>query len=85
MSDFGDDDDFMNDDEEAFEYEDDDDDAIEGDEPMDVDLENRYYNAKGRKEEDAAGAIEEFQAVVDAEGESKGEWYLPTWFHEFSI
>ncbi|KAI8137389.1 PCI domain-containing protein [Fennellomyces sp. T-0311] len=66
------DDDFMLEDDEQiqdydFEYEDDDD-----DEP-DADLENRYYNAKARKEDDPEGAITEFQGVVDAE-EEKGDW-----------
>ncbi|KAI9492027.1 PCI domain-containing protein [Zychaea mexicana] len=64
------DDDFMLEDDEGdydFEYEDDDD-----DEP-DADLENRYYNAKARKEDDPEGAITEFQGVVDAE-EEKGDW-----------
>ncbi|ORX63605.1 PCI-domain-containing protein [Basidiobolus meristosporus CBS 931.73] len=64
------DDDFMmeeEDEEYDFDYEDD-----EQEEP-DVDLENKYYNAKGRKEDDPEGAIEEFQNVVDSE-EEKGEW-----------
>ncbi|KAK9728066.1 COP9/signalosome complex subunit Csn2 [Basidiobolus ranarum] len=64
------DDDFMMEEEEEeydFDYEDD-----EQEEP-DVDLENKYYNAKGRKEDDPDGAIEEFQSVVDSE-EEKGEW-----------
>ncbi|CDS04028.1 hypothetical protein LRAMOSA06983 [Lichtheimia ramosa] len=43
------------------------------DEEPDADLENRYYNAKARKEDDPEGAITEFQGVVDAE-EEKGDW-----------
>ncbi|KAJ3094373.1 COP9 signalosome complex subunit 2 [Phlyctochytrium planicorne] len=68
MSDM-DDDDFMVEDEEEydFEYEEDD-----GEEP-DVDLENKYYGAKGMKEDSLESAIKEFQAVVDAETE-KGDW-----------
>ncbi|CDH49573.1 cop9 signalosome complex subunit 2 isoform 1 [Lichtheimia corymbifera JMRC:FSU:9682] len=65
-----DDDDFMLEDDDQeydFEYEDDD------DEEPDADLENRYYNAKARKEDDPEGAITEFQGVVDAE-EEKGDW-----------
>ncbi|KAI8339421.1 PCI domain-containing protein [Chlamydoabsidia padenii] len=64
------DDDFMLEDDEQdydFDYEDD-----EDDEP-DVGLENKYYNAKARKEDDPEGAIGEFQTIVDAE-EEKGEW-----------
>ncbi|CAO3689041.1 unnamed protein product [Rhizopus stolonifer] len=65
-----DDDDFMLEDEEEydFEYEDDD----EQDEP-DVDLENKYYNAKARKEDDPEEALLEFQSVVDTE-EEEGDW-----------
>ncbi|ORZ16492.1 PCI domain-domain-containing protein [Absidia repens] len=65
------DDDFMLEDDDQdydFDYEDDD----EEEEP-DADLENKYYNAKARKEDDPEGAIGEFQSVVDAE-EEKGEW-----------
>ncbi|KAG9289978.1 hypothetical protein G9A89_010284 [Geosiphon pyriformis] len=64
------DDDFMLEDDEEeynFDYEDD-----EQEEP-DVDLENKYYNAKARKEDDPAVAIKEFQSVVDTETE-KGDW-----------
>ncbi|KAG2224694.1 hypothetical protein INT45_009009 [Circinella minor] len=64
------DDDFMLEDDEGdydFEFEDDDD-----DEP-DANLENRYYNAKARKEDEPEEAIAEFQGVVDAE-EEKGDW-----------
>ncbi|KAG0234097.1 hypothetical protein BGW41_001234 [Actinomortierella wolfii] len=65
-----DDDDFMMEEEDEdydFDYEDED-----GEEP-DVDLENKYYNAKGHKEDDPEVAMEEFQGVVDAETE-KGDW-----------
>ncbi|KAJ3071277.1 COP9/signalosome complex subunit Csn2 [Podochytrium sp. JEL0797] len=69
MSDDGDD--FMveDDDEEFdFEYE-----NASDDEEADVDLENKYYGAKGLKEDAPLDAIKEFQAVVDAEAE-KGDW-----------
>ncbi|KAI9272711.1 PCI domain-containing protein [Phascolomyces articulosus] len=64
------DDDFMLEDDEGdydFDYEEDD------DEEPDADLENRYYNAKARKEDEPEEAITEFQGVVDAE-EEKGDW-----------
>uniref|UniRef100_A0A1D1YX05 COP9 signalosome complex subunit 2 n=1 Tax=Anthurium amnicola TaxID=1678845 RepID=A0A1D1YX05_9ARAE len=64
------DDDFMLEDDDEdynFDYEDD-----EQEEP-DVDLENKYYNAKARKEDDPDVAIKEFQSVVDTEQE-KGDW-----------
>ncbi|KAF9154826.1 hypothetical protein BG015_011848 [Linnemannia schmuckeri] len=65
------DDDFMMEEEEDedydFDYEDED-----GDEP-DVDLENKYYNAKGHKEDEPDVALAEFQGVVEAETE-KGDW-----------
>lgn len=44
-----------------------------GSEP-DAGLENQYYDAKGKKEDDPEEAIEGFRGVVDAEGEEKGEW-----------
>ncbi|KAF8933629.1 hypothetical protein BGZ52_007154 [Haplosporangium bisporale] len=66
-----DDDDFMMEEEEDedydFDYEDED-----GEEP-DVDLENKYYNAKGHKEDEPETALIEFQGVVEAETE-KGDW-----------
>ncbi|CAG8449053.1 7101_t:CDS:10 [Acaulospora colombiana] len=63
------DDDFMLEDEEyTFDYEED-----EEQEEPDVDLENKYYNAKARKEDDPIGAIKEFQCVVETEQE-KGDW-----------
>lgn len=65
-----DDDDYMLDsdiDDYDLEYSDDD-----NSEP-DVDLENQYYNSKALKEDDALGALESFQKVLDLE-EQKGEW-----------
>ncbi|KAJ3158763.1 COP9 signalosome complex subunit 2 [Geranomyces michiganensis] len=65
-----DDDDFMHEDEEEdfdFDYED------EDEEEPDADLENKYYNAKGHKEDDPETALKEFRAVVTAE-EEKGDW-----------
>ncbi|KAF9187420.1 hypothetical protein BGZ51_006252 [Haplosporangium sp. Z 767] len=66
-----DDDDFMMEEEEDedydFDYEDED-----GEEP-DVDLENKYYNAKAHKEDEPETALVEFQGVVEAETE-KGDW-----------
>ncbi|KAJ3039363.1 COP9 signalosome complex subunit 2 [Rhizophlyctis rosea] len=67
-----DDDDFMVEDDEEeedfeFDYED------EDNEEPDVDLENKYYNAKSHKEDEPQIAIEEFQAVIDAE-ETPGDW-----------
>jgi COP9 signalosome complex subunit 2 len=52
-----------------FEYEDDDD-AEEG---GDVDVENKYYNAKQMKAEAPEEAIEEFLGVPALE-EEKGDW-----------
>jgi hypothetical protein len=52
-----------------FEYEDDDD-AEEG---GDVDVENKYYNAKQMKTEAPEEAIDEFLAVPTLE-EEKGDW-----------
>lgn len=43
------------------------------DESPDVDVENRYYNAKQMKQSDAQGAIDEFLSVVSLEKE-KGDW-----------
>jgi COP9 signalosome complex subunit 2 len=69
MSDFDDDNFMVEDDEEYdFDYEED-----EQEEP-DVDLENSYYNAKGKKADDIRAALKEFQNVVDSESE-KGEWW----------
>ncbi|KUJ13934.1 COP9 signalosome-like protein complex subunit 2 [Mollisia scopiformis] len=67
------DDDFMQDSDEGyrydFEYEEDDDDQENGD----VDIENKYYNAKQMKVNDPEGAIEEFLGVPALEKE-KGDW-----------
>lgn len=65
------DDDFMMDSDQEdfdFEYEDDGD-----EESPDVDIENQYYNAKGQKESDPEGAVQEFLKVVELEQE-KGDW-----------
>jgi COP9 signalosome complex subunit 2 len=51
-----------------FEYEEDD-----GDEGGDVDIENKYYNAKQVKATDPEAAIAEFLAVPALESE-KGDW-----------
>ncbi|KAK7914525.1 putative COP9 complex subunit 2 [Apiospora marii] len=66
------DDDFMqeSDDEQYdFEYEDDDDDQDSGD----VDIENKYYNAKQMKGSEPEAAIEEFLTIPSLE-EEKGDW-----------
>lgn len=66
-----DDDDFMQDsgeEEYDFEYEDDDD-----DESGDVDIENKYYNAKQLKADDPEAAIDEFLGMPALEQE-KSEW-----------
>ncbi|KAK9458280.1 PCI domain-containing protein [Dipodascopsis uninucleata] len=68
-----DDDDFMMESDEEnydFEYEDDDDIASNG---SNVDIENKYYNAKALKEDDRQAAIDEFLGVVALEPE-KGDW-----------
>lgn len=51
-----------------FEYEDDDE-----DDSGDVDIENKYYNAKQLKLTDANAAIEEFLGIPALE-EEKGDW-----------
>lgn len=51
-----------------FEYEEDDE-----EETGDVDIENKYYNAKQMKINDPEGAIEEFLGVPALEKE-KGDW-----------
>lgn len=51
-----------------FEYEEDDE-----EEGGDVDIENKYYNAKQMKTSDPEGAVEEFLAVPALEKE-KGDW-----------
>ncbi|KAK6353402.1 hypothetical protein TWF696_005368 [Orbilia brochopaga] len=67
------DDDFMmdsgaEDEDYDFQYEDDD-----AEESPDVDIENKYYNAKQIKQNDPRDAIEEFLGIVDLE-EEKGDW-----------
>lgn len=52
-----------------FEYEDDDD-----EESGDVDIENKYYNAKQLKADDPEAAIDEFLGMPALEQE-KSEWY----------
>lgn len=52
-----------------FEYEDDDD----ADQNGDVDVENKYYNAKQMRADDPEDAIEEFLSVPALEPE-KGDW-----------
>jgi COP9 signalosome complex subunit 2 len=51
-----------------FDYEEDDD----GDD-VDADIENMYYQAKGKKANDIDGAIQDFERVVDKETQ-KGDW-----------
>jgi COP9 signalosome complex subunit 2 len=51
-----------------FEYEEDDD-----EEGGDVDIENKYYNAKQMKASDAEAAIDEFLGIPTLEKE-KGDW-----------
>jgi COP9 signalosome complex subunit 2 len=51
-----------------FDYEEDDD-----GEDVDADIENMYYQAKGKKGTDTDGAIEDFKRVVDKEAQ-KGDW-----------
>ena len=57
----------MSDDDYGFEYSDDD------QEEEDVNIENRYYNAKGDLAEDVDAALAGFKEVVSMEDE-KGEW-----------
>lgn len=52
-----------------FEYEDDDD-----EQNGDVDIENKYYNAKQLKSDDAEAAIDEFLGIPALE-EEKSDWY----------
>lgn len=65
-----DDDDFMQDSEEEydFEYEDDDE-----EQSGDVDIENKYYNAKQLKGDEPEAAIDEFLGIPALE-EEKGDW-----------
>jgi COP9 signalosome complex subunit 2 len=64
------DDDFMqaSDEEYDFEYEED-----EDEDTGDVDIENKYYNAKQTKTSDPEGAVEEFLGIPSLEPE-KGDW-----------
>lgn len=64
------DDDFMQDSDEEydFEYEDEDE-----EQSGDVDIENKYYNAKQMKTSEPDEAIDEFLAIPDLEQE-KGDW-----------
>ncbi|CAN6608049.1 hypothetical protein TRVA0_003S03928 [Trichomonascus vanleenenianus] len=65
-----DDDDFMmSADEEDFDFDYDEDEELE-DENSNANLENKYYNAKGTKEEDPKAALNAFQEIVDTEMES---------------
>ena len=57
----------MSDDDYGFEYSDDD------QEEEDVNIENRYYNAKGDLADDVDSALSGFREVVSME-EQKGEW-----------
>ena len=54
-----------------FEYEDDDE-----EQGGDVDIENKYYNAKQMKADNPEEAVDEFLGVPGLEDE-KGEWYVP--------
>jgi len=51
-----------------FDYEEDDD-----GEDVDADIENMYYQAKGKKGSDVDGAIDDFKRVVEKEAQ-KGDW-----------
>lgn len=53
-----------------FEYEDDDE-----EQGGDVDIENKYYNAKQMREDNPVEAIDEFLGVPALEPE-KGDWYV---------
>lgn len=64
------DDDFMMEDEGSFDFDYEDD---EQEEEQGVDLENKYYNAKGSKEDDPNKALKEFHSLIEQE-EEKGEW-----------
>ncbi|KAA1471383.1 PCI-domain-containing protein [Dentipellis sp. KUC8613] len=48
-------------------------DGEEGDESGSADVENLYYTAKSKKEDDPEQALKDFRAIVDQE-EEKGEW-----------
>lgn len=55
-------------DEEGFNYSDND-----GEEETGIDLENMYYTAKSKKEDNPETALKEFRTIVDQE-EEKGDW-----------
>ncbi|XP_065323502.1 COP9 signalosome complex subunit 2-like isoform X2 [Gordionus sp. m RMFG-2023] len=63
-------DDFMCDDDEEYDLQY----SEESNDEPDVDLENQYYNSKALKEDDPDRALENFQKVLDLEGNEKGEW-----------
>ena len=65
------DDDFMQESDQEYDFEYDDE---EDEESPDVDVENKYYNAKQMKQSSSQEAIDEFLAVVALEKE-KGDWY----------
>lgn len=65
------DDDFMQESDEEYDFEYDDDDDNE--DSSDVDIENKYYNAKQLKVTDPEDAIKEFLEVPGLEQE-KGDW-----------
>lgn len=67
---FAGDDDMFDDGELSVEYSSDD-----NSEP-DVDLENQYYNAKSRKDDNPVASIDEFKKVlaIEANGGTKGDW-----------
>ncbi|ORX59175.1 putative COP9 signalosome complex subunit [Piromyces finnis] len=71
MSDF-DDDDFMVEDEEDYDFDFEYDEDNE-EEEQNVDLENRYYNAKALKEDSPEDAIMEFKNVIDSDTE-QSDW-----------
>lgn len=64
------DDDFMQDSDEEYDFEYEDDDEEDG---GDIDIENKYYNAKQLKTTDPDEAIAEFLSIASLEKE-KGDW-----------
>lgn len=69
------DDDFMQDsdvDEETYDFEYEDDGSEDG--SGDVDIENKYYNAKALKEDDPKAAVQALRGVLEQEGGEKGDW-----------
>ena len=59
-----------------FEYEDDDE-----EQSGDVDIENKYYNAKQLKGDEPEAAIDEFLGIPALE-EAKGDWYAKEYNHD---